>query len=65
MVNKQEAVNFSTNSSKFGESRKELIRVAAKHEQMNWSNILGIAGICWCDFIYLFIYLFICKLCHE
>ena len=39
MVNKQEVVKILMNCSKFEESQEELIRGAAKLEQMNWSNI--------------------------
>ena len=39
MVNEQEVVDILTNFSKFEESYEELIRVTAKLEQMNLSNI--------------------------
>ena len=42
IVNKQEVVSISTNFSKFEESQGKLIRISAKLEQMNWSNIFGI-----------------------
>ena len=42
LVIKQEVVNILTNFSKFEESLGELIRISAKLEQMNWSNIFGI-----------------------